>query len=195
MIVAAEVPCEQARQTLARRSATCPTSELVEVARAPRATSCSACSSASTPTSSTSSAGIRTKRRDIARDPHGAQRPQARVREAGAEGGGRSRRRPSRQEAEEGEEVMTETQNHQDDRGVRRELIGMVTSDKMDKTVVVTVIRRVASPVPQVRDPPREVQGARREERVPGRRPRRSSRRARCRRQALADAPHDQPLG
>ena len=29
------------------------------------------------------------------------------------------------------------------DRGVRRTIIGTVTSDKMDKTVVVTVIRRV----------------------------------------------------
>ena len=38
---------------------------------------------------------------------------------------------------------MSETQNHQDDRGVRRGITGTVTSTKMDKTAVITVIRRV----------------------------------------------------
>jgi len=37
---------------------------------------------------------------------------------------------------------MSDT-THQDDRGVRRTIQGTVTSQKMDKTVVVTVIRRV----------------------------------------------------
>ncbi len=39
---------------------------------------------------------------------------------------------------------QTQTQN-QDERGRRRELVGVVTSDKMQKTVVVTVTRRVKS--------------------------------------------------
>lgn len=39
---------------------------------------------------------------------------------------------------------MSETQHtHQDDRGVRRGITGTVTSTKMDKTAVITVIRRV----------------------------------------------------
>ena len=38
---------------------------------------------------------------------------------------------------------MTETLQQQDTRGVRRNIIGTVTSTKMDKTAVVTVIRRV----------------------------------------------------
>src|SRR5690349_19676175 len=38
---------------------------------------------------------------------------------------------------------MTEAQTHQDDRGVRRSIQGTVTSTKMDKTAVITVIRRV----------------------------------------------------
>jgi small subunit ribosomal protein S17 len=37
---------------------------------------------------------------------------------------------------------MTEQQAH-DDRGVRRSITGTVTSTKMDKTAVITVIRRV----------------------------------------------------
>ena len=37
---------------------------------------------------------------------------------------------------------MTEV-NTQDDRGVRRSITGTVTSTKMDKTAVITVIRRV----------------------------------------------------
>lgn len=35
---------------------------------------------------------------------------------------------------------------HGDERGSRRELVGVVTSDKMQKTVVVTVSRRVKVP-------------------------------------------------
>jgi small subunit ribosomal protein S17 len=38
---------------------------------------------------------------------------------------------------------MTEAQTKQDDRGVRRSIQGTVTSTKMDKTAVITVIRRV----------------------------------------------------
>jgi len=38
---------------------------------------------------------------------------------------------------------MSEAQTHQDDRGVRRSITGTVTSTKMDKTAVITVIRRV----------------------------------------------------
>jgi small subunit ribosomal protein S17 len=41
---------------------------------------------------------------------------------------------------------VSETTQHetaQDDRGSRRELVGVVTSDKMQKTVVVEVTRRV----------------------------------------------------
>lgn len=38
---------------------------------------------------------------------------------------------------------MTTSENTQDERGTRRVITGMVTSDKMDKTIVVTVIRRV----------------------------------------------------
>jgi small subunit ribosomal protein S17 len=39
---------------------------------------------------------------------------------------------------------MTEMENNSgDQRGVRRTILGTVTSQKMDKTVVVTVIRRV----------------------------------------------------
>jgi small subunit ribosomal protein S17 len=37
----------------------------------------------------------------------------------------------------------TEQPQATDERGTRRTITGMVTSDKMDKTVVVTVIRRV----------------------------------------------------
>ena len=37
----------------------------------------------------------------------------------------------------------TESQDKGDDRGTRRTIIGTVTSSKMDKTAVVTVIRRV----------------------------------------------------
>jgi small subunit ribosomal protein S17 len=36
-----------------------------------------------------------------------------------------------------------ETENAEDTRGSRRTITGTVTSDKMDKTVVVTVVRRV----------------------------------------------------
>ncbi len=39
--------------------------------------------------------------------------------------------------------MSTPTENTQDQRGTRRTVTGTVTSDKMDKTVVVTVIRRV----------------------------------------------------
>jgi small subunit ribosomal protein S17 len=38
---------------------------------------------------------------------------------------------------------MSEATTSTDDRGVRRTITGMVTSTKMDKTAVVTVIRRV----------------------------------------------------
>ena len=38
---------------------------------------------------------------------------------------------------------MSETQQEQDQRGVRRKILGTVTSTKMDKTAVITVIRRV----------------------------------------------------
>src|SRR4029077_727624 len=39
---------------------------------------------------------------------------------------------------------MSETTQHEaDDRGVRRSITGTVTSTKMDKTAVITVIRRV----------------------------------------------------
>ncbi len=41
------------------------------------------------------------------------------------------------------DQTQTETT---DERGSRRELIGIVTSDKMQKTVVVTVTRRVKAP-------------------------------------------------
>jgi small subunit ribosomal protein S17 len=40
-----------------------------------------------------------------------------------------------------------ETENKSDQRGSRRELVGVVTSDKMTKTVVVQVTRRVKSPM------------------------------------------------
>jgi small subunit ribosomal protein S17 len=39
--------------------------------------------------------------------------------------------------------MSTESTNPNDTRGTRRAIIGTVTSDKMDKTVVVTVVRRV----------------------------------------------------
>ena len=39
------------------------------------------------------------------------------------------------------------TESTQEDRGSRRELTGVVTSDKMNKTVVVQVTRRVKSPM------------------------------------------------
>jgi small subunit ribosomal protein S17 len=39
--------------------------------------------------------------------------------------------------------MSTEATNPSDTRGTRRAIIGTVTSDKMDKTVVVTVVRRV----------------------------------------------------
>jgi small subunit ribosomal protein S17 len=42
--------------------------------------------------------------------------------------------------------VADETSESQDGRGSRRELIGVVTSDKMAKTVVVQVTRRVKAP-------------------------------------------------
>ncbi len=38
---------------------------------------------------------------------------------------------------------MSETQKTSDERGVRRGITGTVTSTKMDKTAVITVIRRV----------------------------------------------------
>jgi small subunit ribosomal protein S17 len=38
---------------------------------------------------------------------------------------------------------MSETQTQEDDRGSRRGITGTVTSTKMDKTAVITVIRRV----------------------------------------------------
>ena len=38
---------------------------------------------------------------------------------------------------------MTTETTHHDDRGVRRSITGTVTSTKMDKTAVITVIRRV----------------------------------------------------
>lgn len=40
----------------------------------------------------------------------------------------------------------TITKDPNDERGSRRELVGIVTSDKMQKTVVVVVTRRVKSP-------------------------------------------------
>jgi small subunit ribosomal protein S17 len=40
----------------------------------------------------------------------------------------------------------TQTQAPQDKRGSRRRMTGVVTSDKMDKTVVVQVTRRVKDP-------------------------------------------------
>jgi len=39
--------------------------------------------------------------------------------------------------------MSTAPETHQDDRGVRRGITGTVTSTKMDKTAVITVIRRV----------------------------------------------------
>jgi small subunit ribosomal protein S17 len=39
--------------------------------------------------------------------------------------------------------MSPETQNDQDNRGSRRVILGTVTSTKMDKTAVITVIRRV----------------------------------------------------
>ena len=39
--------------------------------------------------------------------------------------------------------MSTESVNPNDTRGTRRTITGTVTSDKMDKTVVVTVVRRV----------------------------------------------------
>ena len=39
--------------------------------------------------------------------------------------------------------MSTPTENTNDTRGTRRTITGTVTSDKMDKTVVVTVVRRV----------------------------------------------------
>ncbi len=41
--------------------------------------------------------------------------------------------------------MSAENQIPVEERGSRRELVGVVTSDKMDKTVVVTVTRRVKS--------------------------------------------------
>jgi small subunit ribosomal protein S17 len=41
---------------------------------------------------------------------------------------------------------QTSTEQPTDERGSRRELIGVVTSDKMNKTVVVQVTRRVKAP-------------------------------------------------
>ena len=38
---------------------------------------------------------------------------------------------------------MSDTTTHADDRGSRRSITGTVTSTKMDKTAVITVIRRV----------------------------------------------------
>ena len=38
---------------------------------------------------------------------------------------------------------MAETQSNNNERGLRKSMIGIVTSDKMQKTVVVTVSRRV----------------------------------------------------
>lgn len=43
---------------------------------------------------------------------------------------------------------MAETQNN-NERGLRKSMIGIVTSDKMQKTVVVTVSRRVKDPTYQ----------------------------------------------
>ena len=56
----------------------------------------------------------------------------------------------------------------------RRKLLGKVVADKMNKTVVVEVVRRSRDPVYKkyVRTQ-RPLQGARREERIQGRRPRR----------------------
>ena len=39
--------------------------------------------------------------------------------------------------------MSTPNENTEDTRGTRRTITGTVTSDKMDKTVVVTVVRRV----------------------------------------------------
>ena len=65
------------------------------------------------------------------------------------------------------------------ERGNRKSRVGVVVSNKMDKTVVVKVERRVPDrEVRQDRHPGQEVQGARREARVPaGRQGPRSSRR------------------
>ena len=55
------------------------------------------------------------------------------------------------------------------DKSRRRELVGVVTSDKMTKTRVVLVERRLShAEVRQVHDEPEEVQGSRREERIQG---------------------------
>jgi small subunit ribosomal protein S17 len=43
-------------------------------------------------------------------------------------------------------ESTTETKTGTDDRGARRRIIGVVTSNKMQKTVVVSVARRVKDP-------------------------------------------------
>ena len=43
-------------------------------------------------------------------------------------------------------DTQTQTQAPADDRGSRRHLVGVVTSDKMQKTVVVQVTRRVKDP-------------------------------------------------
>ena len=44
---------------------------------------------------------------------------------------------------------MAETQSNTNERGLRKSMIGIVTSDKMQKTVVVTVSRRVKDPTYQ----------------------------------------------
>ena len=44
---------------------------------------------------------------------------------------------------------MAEQQKHENERGLRKSMIGVVTSDKMQKTVVVTVERRVKDPTYQ----------------------------------------------
>ena len=44
---------------------------------------------------------------------------------------------------------MAETQSNINERGLRKSMIGIVTSDKMQKTVVVTVSRRVKDPTYQ----------------------------------------------
>jgi len=44
---------------------------------------------------------------------------------------------------------MAETQSNNNERGLRKSMVGIVTSDKMQKTVVVTVSRRVKDPTYQ----------------------------------------------
>ena len=87
------------------------------------------------------------------------------------------RRRPPRRRPEASERDMAETteqtgaipRRQQPPRGRPKTRIGIVTANKMQKTVVVTVRRRARAPASTARSmtPAREVQGARRGSRLP----------------------------